>query len=1041
MGIKCPKCHSDNTDSARFCSNCATPLPSQEVSVTKTLEAPTRKLALGSIFAERYEILEELGKGGMGEVYRVKDEKLDEEIALKVLKPEIAVDKNIIERFKNELKLARKIAHKHVCKMYDLNEEEETPYIAMEYVDGEDLKSHIRKKEKLTQEEAISIAKQVCEGLAEAHEIGVIHRDLKPQNIMIDDKGRAKIMDFGIARSVEAPGVTASGMIIGTPDYISPEQAEGEEADQRSDIYALGVILYEMVTGSVPFEGDTAFSVALKHKTKLPSDPKKLNPGISENLGRLILICMEKERERRYQTAEALLADLRNIEEGFPLGTKIRPRRETFVATLIRKKLFIPALVVALAVIAVIIWQLIPEKEAVFAPKIENSVAIINFENLTGDKSYDIYKKSIPNLLITNLENTGYFYVVTWERMRDLLKQMGKKEVEFIDSDLGFELCRREGVEALVLGSLNKAGDMFVTDVKVLDVETKRLLKGASSRGEGVDSILVTQIDELSRDISRGVGVSEQKIEATQQQITDVTTTSMEAYKNFLIGKEYYEKNYAEEAHQYLKKAIELDSTFAVAYLYLGYVYGALGNTPTSNTYYSKAKQYSTKSTEKERLYIMAAYTGSVEQNPDKQFNIIEQIARKYPKEKLVYSYFGNYYDNKHLYDKAIEEFNKALQLDPNDGYALQGLANTYINLEDYENAIKYLSKYASFFPHDANPYHSIGNVYFKMGRLDQALENYKKALSIKANFHPSYFRIAFVYALKEDYNEAIKWLNELISQYPEFSPGTGPKWLCSCYYWMTGNIDKAINMIDKARETAKAVGNQTFLGGIDLCKAIFYLEMGDLEKSERFVRDWADFNWNFNNRYEAYNAAYFLFLSGLLDVKRGRITSAKVRLAEMRTIIPDLSPTIRENISYLSDLYHGYILLETGAIDEAIAISKRAVPTEIIDIRVAHIGYYNFPFMYASIKDVLARAYVKKGEFDKAIAEYERLITFDPNSKDRRNIHPRYHYRLAKLYEEKGWPGKAIEQYARFLDLWKDADPGIAEVEDARERLAGLKE
>lgn len=204
---------------------------------------------------------------------------------------------------------------------------------------------------------------------------------------MLDKEGNAKIMDFGIARSLEAPGVTATGKIIGTPDYISPEQAEGEEADQRSDIYALGVTLYEMVTGGVPFKGDTALSVALKHKTQLPQDPKMLNPEVSENLSRLILICMEKDRERRYQKAEELLADLKNIEEGFPFGTKIRPRRKTFVAALIQKNFFIPALVVAIAIIVVVVWQF-PRQKEVFtpAPSGKPSIAILHFKNNTGEE-------------------------------------------------------------------------------------------------------------------------------------------------------------------------------------------------------------------------------------------------------------------------------------------------------------------------------------------------------------------------------------------------------------------------------------------------------------------------------------------------------------------------------------------------------------------------------------------------------------------------------------------------------------------------------
>lgn len=319
MPTKCPQCGTNNPSDSKYCKECATSLISPEeisVSYTKTLETPKEALPRGTTFANRYEIIEVLGKGGMGKVYKALDKEINEEVAIKFLKPEIAEDKSIIERFRNELKLARRIAHKNVCKMYHLAKEEKTPYITMEYVSGVSLKDFIQKKGRLPEDEAIDIAQQICRGLSEAHELGVVHRDLKPQNIMIDTKGSVKIMDFGIARSLMAKGVTQTGMIIGTPDYMSPEQAEGMEVDQRSDVYSLGVILYEMVTGEVPFKGDSALSVAVKHKTERAPDPRELNDQVTESLSAVILKCMEKEREKRYQSAEELLSELENIKKG-----------------------------------------------------------------------------------------------------------------------------------------------------------------------------------------------------------------------------------------------------------------------------------------------------------------------------------------------------------------------------------------------------------------------------------------------------------------------------------------------------------------------------------------------------------------------------------------------------------------------------------------------------------------------------------------------------------------------------------------------------
>ena len=351
--MRCPRCQYDNPSDTNYCAKCGLPLFRKDEPAfgpTLTLETPALSLERGGTFADRYEIIEEVGKGGMGRVYKVFDKKVKENIALKLLKPEIAADPRTIERFRNELKFARKISHPHVCRMYDLGEVGALHFITMEYVTGEDLKSFIRRAGHLTEPKALAIAEQIAEGLAEAHRLGVLHRDLKPQNVMIDRDGNAKVMDFGIARSLHAAGFTGSGIMVGTPEYMSPEQAEASGVDQRSDIYSLGIIIYEMVTGKVPFSGETPLSVALKQKTEAPRNPREHNAMISEDLGALIMKCLEKQKEKRYQTAAELLADLDRIEKGLPtvereaIWKKPAPVPETKPARSRLRKLVIPAL-------------------------------------------------------------------------------------------------------------------------------------------------------------------------------------------------------------------------------------------------------------------------------------------------------------------------------------------------------------------------------------------------------------------------------------------------------------------------------------------------------------------------------------------------------------------------------------------------------------------------------------------------------------------------------------------------------------------------
>jgi Tol biopolymer transport system component/tRNA A-37 threonylcarbamoyl transferase component Bud32 len=359
--MECPKCHFDNPADSKYCKECGTKVSPP---VTETVETPKEELSRGSTFAERYDIIEELGKGGMGRVYRVEDTKLKQEVALKLLRPEIAKEKKTIERFRNELKIARNIRHKNVCGMFDFGEREGSYFITMEYVRGEDLKSLVRKMGQLSAGQAITIIKHICDGLIEAHKGGVVHRDLKPSNIMIDKDGYARIMDFGISRYVKGKGITDAGVMIGTPEYMSPEQVEGKDVDQRTDIYSLGVILYEMVTGRVPFEGDTALTIAVKHKTEEPKDPREFNSQITEDLSHVILKCLEKDVEKRYHSAAELKVELENIEKDIPTTKRVIPERKPtaskeITVTFGLKKLVIPAVVTLIILVAAILTYLL----------------------------------------------------------------------------------------------------------------------------------------------------------------------------------------------------------------------------------------------------------------------------------------------------------------------------------------------------------------------------------------------------------------------------------------------------------------------------------------------------------------------------------------------------------------------------------------------------------------------------------------------------------------------------------------------------------
>jgi serine/threonine protein kinase/cytochrome c-type biogenesis protein CcmH/NrfG len=997
---------------------------------------PPRELTTGSTFARRYQVIEDLGHGGMGRVYKVFDMEVREKLALKLLNPEIASDERTIERFRNELKLARTISHRNICRMHDFGREEGTYYITMEYVQGEDLKSFIHRVGALPIGKAVHIARQICDGLAEAHRVGVVHRDLKPQNVMIDHDGNARIMDFGIARSVKGKGITGANVMIGTPEYMSPEQVDGKEADWRSDIYSLGIVLFEMLTGRLPFEGETPLSVAVKQKIEAPPDPQRINPQIPEGLSQVVRKCLDKSKDKRYQSADDLSADLAGIEAASPERTTPAPVRKPATSKQITvrlpsKRIWIPAVIVLTVVIAFIIWQFIPQSAAA-----KRSLAVVAFRNQTGDKAFDYLQEAIPNLLITSLELSGHFRVTSWQRLNDLLRQSGRDEKAAFDEDAAFAVCRKEGIDALVAGSYIKAGDTFATDAKVLDISTKQLLKSASSKGEGAASILKTQIDQLSRSISRGIGLSVLKIEKSQPKIIDLTTDSMEAYNYFLRGRDEQERFYNADARRSLEKAVVLDPTFADAYLYLAKAANDLSDIKARNEAMEKAKRFAGKAPEKVRLFIEAYYASWIERDPNKPIRVLKELTGKYPAEKYAHYELGVSSYNRGLDREALEAFEKTLTLDPNFGLALNAIAFVHSRMGNFDKAIRFLESYAAQNPGDSNPLDSLAEMYLRMGKLDEAAAKYKGLLAAKPDFYLSYGSLAYVYALKESYGDTNRAIADFITRAASPSAKMEGQRLKAFYGYLQGRWNESAEMYLSLKKQAEEAGIKQTVASVNRILGFIHSDRGEFEAARKAFE--ALVAWNMEPT--ASNRKFFAcaqgFFNGWVDLQQGRVKAATDGLRKMQSLLPDVDLVNRDQAAFLYQLLGAEIALAENALGEAVAMAEKIVPAPLGTTRAQSLMNYNLPFL----KDVLARVYWKKGDLDKAAAEYTKLMTINPANQVRLLIHPLYHYRLGRVLEQKGEKDKARLQYEKFVQYWADADAGHAELKEARARLAALR-
>ena len=763
--MKCPKCQFDNAEGTRFCGNCGALLQtSKELSgePTRTIRAQTQELARRSLFAARYEIIEKLGKGGMGSVYRVVDQKVDEEIALKVLNPEVVADEEAVDRFRNELSLARKIIHKNVCRMFDLHEFKGALFITMEYVEGEDLRSFIRRSGSLTVDKSIFIAKQICDGLAEAHRLGVVHRDLKPRNVMIDREGNAHIMDFGIARSLKAGEETEAGIIIGTPEYMSPEQADGQEADQRSDLYGLGVILYEMLTGRRPFEADSALSLISKHRTEIPLDPRALNPQIPESLCRLILKCLEKEPAKRYQRADELHQELAELEVSLAAEKTalVSPRTRAEKTTTIKK----------------------------------NSIAVLPFADLSPERDQEYFCDGLADELINALT-----------KIRKLKVAARTSAFTYKGKDIDVrEIGKQLGVATVLEGSVRKAGDRLRITTQLVDVaEGYHLWSDQYDRN--FEDIFAIQ-EEITLAIVDNLKIS--LLGEEKENLIKLHTQEPEAYNLYLQGRHFWFKRTVEgiqKGMECFRQAIEKDPNYALAYSGIADCYSNLG-------FYFLSPQEAFPKAMAAAKQALELDESLAEVHTSMAF-ILDKYEWNWPAAEMEFKKAielnPNYANSYHWYalllgamDRWVEsaaEAKKALDLEPLSAQFRMVLGVTLYQMRLYDKAVEEFKRTIEIDPTFFPSHFFLGWwTYPEMGMFEQAFAEAQKAIELTKGASITKASLGYAYAMAGRAQEARKILSELaeIAKKTYVSPVA-----VAMIHARLGDKDEAFKYLEKAYE------------------------------------------------------------------------------------------------------------------------------------------------------------------------------------------------------------------------------------------------
>ena len=615
----------------------------------------------------------------MGAVYLAYDRDLGRQVALKMVRPELMVHTGAIERFRQELLLASKVSHRNILRIHDLGDVGGMKFISMAYVDGEDLHHLLAREGRLPLDRMLNITRQLCAALDAAHTEGVAHRDLKPQNIMLGKDDHVFVTDFGLAKSLgEVDGMTQSGEILGTPRYMAPEQVEAKHVDARTDIYALGLILYEMVTGDVPFTAESTLQLMYKRAHEIPPAPKALVADIPDRLNNVIMKCLECDPANRYQSAKEVLDDIdvpqKREAPSAPststsqAGGQRRSRRYIWVAAA-------SVLVIGLGIGG---WLLFKRPARTLTEK--DTIVLADFTNKTGDSVFD---DTLKQALAVGLGQSPFLNVLSDGKVRVTLGQMNRPASERLTEETAREVCQRTGSKAVISGSIAGLGNEYVVGLNAINCATGDSLAREQVQVAGKEKVL-DALGSAAAKLRGELGESLPSIQKFDVPLEQAMTSSLEALKAFSLGR----KQSSAAAIPFYERAIELDPNFAAAYARLGVMYRNLGQPARAKEYVTKAFELREHAGERDKLHIASSYylygTGELE----KAIQTYQLWIQSYPRDWLPYLNLGAAYENLGQYEKAAEATRESLKLYPENVTAYENLAGFYLAQNRFPEAL-----------------------------------------------------------------------------------------------------------------------------------------------------------------------------------------------------------------------------------------------------------------------------------------------------------------------------------------------------------------